>query len=369
MTPASASAAEVAVDGSFGEGGGQILRTSLALACITRRPVRVINIRARRKSPGLKPQHLAGALAAAEITGGALEGAISGSREIFFRPGAPCPGAYSFDVAKTASSAGATSLVYQTVLLPLAFAGGPSRVEIKGGTHVAWSPVSDYIKEVYLSAAAAFGIDAAFDIQARGYYPIGGGEVISTISPLRAPLRGITLRERGALRRVKVVSAVSGLPVSIARRQMGSALAAIGRIGVVPETSVIEAPSRGRGTYVFILAEFECVRAGFSALGEPGKKAEAVGIEAAGAFVSYMKRSGALDPHLSDQLLLPMALASGTSSATVAEVTTHLRTNVHVMEGFLPVKFSITGRDGEEGEVSVEGAGVAPPRPRAPAGC
>lgn len=346
----------------MGEGGGQVLRTSLTLACLTGTAVEVFNIRARRPKPGLRPQHLLSARAASEITGGRLRGAGLGSTRLVFEPGYIKPGSYLFDVAKDASSAGSAGLVFQTVTLPLAYSGGPSRVEIRGGTHVKWSPPADYITEVYLPALAKMGAEAEAEVHKYGFYPVGGGEIEVEVSPLRHPLAPVDFTERGPLRRAFVRSGVSNLPLSIAERQLYRASERLKTLGLETEGECIEAKGPGRGTFLFILLEFENTTAGFTSLGERGKKAERVAEDAAGEAAAYLTRSGALDPHLADQLVMPMALAEGESSFTTTEVTGHLATNMKVIEEFLPVEFGLEGAPGGEGSLAVKGSGLKPMR-------
>lgn len=311
--------------------------------------------------PGLRPQHILSAVAASRITGGEVSGASPGSMELVFRPGPVRHGEHSFDVSEKMPSAGSASLVFQTVALPLAFAPGRSSLTIKGGTHVEWSPPADYIKEVFLPSAFRMGFSADLHNPIMGYYPAGGGEIHSTIIPSREPLKALSVAERGPLVRVRVRSTVSNLPLSIATRQLKRVEARLEPLGLMIEKKKEEAPSPGKGSFVFISAEYENIVAGFSALGAIGKKAEAVGDEASDRFLSYFHKTGALDPHLSDQLAPLMALASGESRATVSEVTAHLTTNIRVIEEFLPVKFTLKGAGGEEGEVSVAGCAFKAP--------
>lgn len=349
----------IEIDGSFGEGGGQILRTCLSLSCVTGLPFRAFNIRAGRKEPGLKPQHLLSVRAAAEVSGAEVAGDALGSLELTFNPGPLRPANYLFDVGGLASSAGSTGLVFQTIILPLAFAGSGSRVTIRGGTHVEWSPPADYIRDVFLSAAARFSVRAELENPKKGYYPIGGGEIEAKVLPSRPPLSPVEVVERGALLSVTVSSCASNLPVDIARRQEKRAVERLHAASVRPEAVSFTAPSPGRGTYLFILARFENITAGFSALGARGRRAEDVADEATDRFLSYFNRAGALDPHLSDQVAQCMALAKGRSTFTTTEVTPHLLTNIYVIERFLPVRFGVRGAPGEEGSVSVEGCGYA----------
>jgi len=293
------------------------------------------------------------AQAAARITGGRVEGCEEGSKTLTYLPGRIRAGRYFFEL----STAGAVSLVLQTVLAPLAFASEGSSITLSGGTHVPWSPTTDYIEEVFLPALSAMGLKASLTTLSRGYYPSGGGKAESRISRSKVPLDPFRAAERGALTGAGITSAVSNLPLSIAERQLRSALSVLSGLQVPVETELKEAASPGVGTSIFITAEFENCRAGFSALGARGKKAEAVGAEAALAFIRHVERKGAIDPHLADQVPVYMALARGESAFTTSEVTGHLLTNVHVIEKFLAVKFNVEGESSQEGSVSVKGAG------------
>jgi RNA 3'-terminal phosphate cyclase (ATP) len=331
------------------------------LACLLARPVRLRNIRAKRKPPGLKPQHLLSALAAGEISGGDLAGAHLGSTEVLFTPGSVSPGDYSFDVCSIKSSAGSATLIFQALLPALSFAHRATRLTIKGGTHVPWSPSADYIQKVFLPTAAAMGIDAEIDVPTLGYYPVGGGELNSVIKPARLPLKPLDLPERGIFKKIQITSTVSNLPVDIARRQLDRAVKRLRGLKMPEDglhTECIEAPAgagglAGRGTSVFILVEFEKGRAGFASLGARGKPAEKVADEAADGLEDFLEKDGALEPHLADQLILYMALAEGRSTVSVSSITTHLKTNIHVVEKFLPVSFDVT--ESAPGMVSVEG--------------
>lgn len=206
------------------------------------------------------------------------------------------------------------------------------------------------------------GINARFSTISRGYYPRGGGEAEASISPGTALLAPFRVRERGKLLKVRIVSTVSNLPVSIAERQLKSAAALLSSCPAPVEAELKEAASPGRGTSVFILATFENTGAGFSAIGALGKRAETVGIEAAQAFLKHMKNKAALDPHLADQALIYMAIAKGESFFTTSEITSHLLTNIHTIEKFLPVRFTVSGLPGSEGTVAVGGTGLERPR-------
>lgn len=345
----------IVINGSYGEGGGQVLRTSLTLSALLGQPVRIENIRAKRRNPGLQAQHLTGVWAIAQICNAELEGAALGSPTLTFRPQSQLrAGAYSFDVAEArkGGSAGAATLVFQTLLLPLSFASGQSRLVIRGGTHVAWSPPFHYLQHVYLPTLARMGLEATVEIKKWGWYPIGGGEMTALIKGRgKSPLSGLDLTERGNLKRIWGISATSNLPPHVGQRQKKRAEEYLRQHGFDPQLEIIDAPSPGQGTVVFLVAEYEHTVAGFSSLGERGKPAEKVAEEACREFVAYHQSEAGLDKHLADQLILPLALASGPSAFTTCEITQHLLTNVWVVEQFLEVRFEIEGKEGEKGKV------------------
>jgi RNA 3'-terminal phosphate cyclase (ATP) len=347
----------IVINGSYGEGGGQVLRTSLTLSALLGQPVCIENIRARRRKPGLQAQHLTGVWAIAQICEAELEGAELNSLTMTFKPrSSPRAGEYSFDVAEArkGGSAGATSLVFQTLLLPLALAPGQSRLTIRGGTHVAWSPPFHYLQHVYLPILARMGLEANTEIEKWGWYPIGGGEMTASIRGRRGNhLFGLDLLERGELKRLWGISAASNLPSHIGQRQKKRAKETLRERGFDPQIEIIDAPSPGQGTIVFLVAEYEHTVAGFSSLGERGKPAEKVAEEACREFIAYHQSDACLDKHLADQLILPMALAPGPSTFTTCEITTprseaqkgHLLTNIWVVEQFLDVKFVAEARE------------------------
>lgn len=347
----------IVINGAYGEGGGQVLRTSLTLSALLGQPMRIENIRARRRKPGLQAQHLTGVRAIAAICDAELEGADFGSLTLTFRPqSSPQAGEYAFDVAEArkGGSAGATSLVFQTLLLPLALASGQSRLAIRGGTHVAWSPPFHYLKHVYLPTLARMGLEAQVEIEKWGWYPIGGGEVTATINGHRgSELHGLNLVERGELKRLWGLSATSNLPAHIGQRQKKRAEGTLRERGFDSQIEIVDAPSPGQGTVVFLVAEYEHVVAGFSSPGRRGKPAEKVAEEACREFIAYHQSGACLDQHLADQLILPLALAAGPSAFTTCEITQHLLTNVWVVGQFLDVRFEIEGEEGQRGKVQI----------------
>lgn len=338
------------IDGSLGEGGGQILRTSLSLAAITGRDVTIENIRAGREKPGLRPQHLTAVLAVAEICGAELQGAEVGSSRLVFRPHKVKPGSYEFDVSRIRASAGSVNLVFQAILWPLALADKPSRVVIKGGTHVPHAPTSNYIEETFLPTVARMGVLVNYRMEKAGYYPIGGGEVRAEIRP-DPELTPISLTNRGEPPRVELTSAVSNLPSHIAQRQLDTGQSRMKAMGLKSHGETVEYPSPGKGTVFFISLVSGQVRAGFQSIGELHKRAEQVAADACDEFESYYRSRMAVEGHLADQLIIPMALASGRSAFTTSEITQHLLTNIAVVERFLPVHFHVSNALGETGTV------------------
>jgi len=345
----------ITIDGSYGEGGGQILRTSLTLATVTGKSLKMANIRAGRKNPGLAAQHLTAVLAAAAVCDAHLEGAHLGSQTLTFVPRSPPQaGSYSWDVAaaRKGGSAGSTSLILQTVLLPLTLTEGRSKVTVKGGTHVPWSPPYHFLDKVYLPTLARLGVEARADIERWGWYPIGRGSVKAQIKEVASSLKPIDLNERGQFLRLSGLSALSNLPEHIAQRQRDRALEVLQREGFEPDIRIEEGKSFGRGTMVFLWAEFENGVAGFTALGAPGKPAEKVAEEASQAFLEYYRSGAVVDKHLADQLILPLALADGHSAFTTCQITQHLITNIWVVERFIDIDYQVEGSEGEKGRVS-----------------
>lgn len=346
----------VYIDGSYGEGGGQILRTSLSLGAILGREVEINNIRTGRKNPGLSSQHLISAEAVAKITGGELIGAELGSQKIRLIPRNIKSGEYLFDVAEKRGSAGSTGMVFQTLAPILAFAKRESIVCIKGGTHTKWSPPIDYIREVFLPVVERTGFIGKIETVEWGWYPKGGGKIKGTISPIKE-LKSLDLIERGSLKSLTGLSVVSNLSLSIVGRQKNRVKMRLKDRGIDININIMKSPSKGKGTFVFILAEFENSLAGFSSLGERGKSAEKVADEAVVQFLAYYDSKACIDPYLSDQLILYMVLASGRSQFTCSKITRHLLTNIRTIQKFLPKGIKVNGKEGERGSVSVKGVG------------
>lgn len=339
----------VVIDGSLGEGGGQVLRTSLSLSVVTGKPLQITNIRANRSQPGLKHQHRQAVQAAAAICQADVEGSSLGSTSLSFHPGSVQGGEYRFSIP----TAGSASLVMQTVFYPLAFADRDSQVTVQGGTHVRWSPCYHYLEQQWLSYLERMGYQAALTLQKTGYYPKGGGEIRARIQPGpgKTPLK---LTERGELVHVRGIAAVTDLPDHITRRMRDRVVSRVGHKYPLQDIRTRELAGHDKGAFLFLSAVFEESTAGFCALGERGKRAEIVADEAIDQLLDFIDGSGCVDRFVADQLLIPMAIAQGKSLLKVSEITSHLVTNALIIQEFLPVDFDIQGKTGQPGMISVD---------------
>ncbi len=352
----------IEIDGSYGEGGGQVLRTALALSAITGQPVRIERIRAGRRNPGLAPQHLTGVLALAEICGAEARGAAIGSTELLFQPRSkPRPGTYVFDVADAAGrgSAGSVTLLLQTLLLPLALVEGGSRLTLKGGTHVPWSPPFDYLAHVYLPMMARMGVKADCRLDAWGFYPIGGGQITADVYGKRRTFAPLSLLERGDLKRIRGTAVACNLPAHIAQRIANRARNVLVDAGLPADVTPKRERGAAPGAGLFLVAEYEHSLAGFSALGAKGKPSEQVADEACRDLLAHHAGGAPVDEHLADQLLLPMALAAGHSEFRAARVTQHLLTNAHIIKQFIPARIEVGGSEEEPGTIVIARQGPA----------
>jgi RNA 3'-terminal phosphate cyclase (ATP) len=340
----------IELDGSFGEGGGQILRTSLTLSLLTGKPFHLANVRARRPKPGLQPQHLMCVQAAAAIGQATVRGASRDSSDLVFEPRAVVPGKYHFAIG----TAGATGLVLHTLYLPLALCcGEPSEVVISGGTHVKAAPSFDFLESTWRGYLEALGLRIKLQMVRPGFYPRGGGTVRAHIQPWKAP-RGLNLEIQPATR-LRGFSVVAGLPEHIAQRQAHRAAQRLKNAARHLRVNITEDTWHG-GPGTVLALELNTVPAPtlFFALGERGKKAERVADEAVEQVLDYLAvESSTVDIHSADQLVLPLALAEGASSYPVAAVTLHLMTNAAVIQKFVDRRITIEGEEGQPGRVNI----------------
>jgi len=325
------------IDGSYLEGGGQILRTSVALSCVTGKPVRVFSIRANRPQPGLKAQHLQSIKAAAKLCNAKVSGLFLGSEKIEFVPGEIQGGSLSINVG----TAGSIGLVLQTLMIPAIHAKKPVELHITGGTDVSWSPSVGFIQHVKLPLLEKMGYSGRLALEKRGYYPKGGGRIAMVIEPGR--LREINLTEQGKPECVHGISHASQnlKKASVAERQAKAARDIVfKRFELSPdiEKQYCDTLCAGSGMDLWIKTSNTVM--GSTSLGKPGKRAELVGREAAEFLVKQFDSGACVDEHMGDQIIPYMALA-GKSCITVPEITGHIKTNIWVTERFLRVKFEI----------------------------
>ena len=337
------------IDGSFGEGGGQIVRTALALSALTGRPFEITNVRANRPVPGLRNQHVQCVMAAKAICSAEIEGAEKASRRLLFSPGGIVAGRHEIDIG----TAGSTTLVLHTVFLPLSFAGGESHLAIRGGTHNGFCPIYDYLDLLWAPFMRRLGFDVAISLNSAGYYPKGGGEIEARISQ-SARRDAIKITERGSLKQLLVRAAVTRLPRTIAERFVRRVEMELRSRRIKKyETEILEPPGPAEGTYVLILAEYENSACCYFGLGRAGRKAEKIAEEMLGDFISFHESSATVDEHLADQLLLPLALCGGRSEFITPRITSHLTTNAEIIRMFLGTEIHIEPRPDGTGAVIV----------------
>ena len=329
----------ITIDGSSGEGGGQVLRTSLALSLVTGKPFAIRRIRARRPKPGLMRQHLTAVLAAAEVASAQVQGASVGSGELTFVPGAVRPGEFSFDVG----TAGSATLVLQTVLPALMLADGASRLCLRGGTHNTYAPPFDFLQKAFLPLLGRMGPQVDATLDRPGFYPAGGGQVTVAIQPARRQwdrhscLSPIDLIERGRVVRRLARAIVSRLPRHIAEREVDTLRR---RLDWPPDcVAVEEVESPGPGNVLIVELESQHVTEVFSGFGEKGKPAEAVAKGVIREVRQYLDAEVPVGLHLADQLLIPLALAGGGRFRTLAP-SEHTRTNIETLRQFVGVRLS-----------------------------
>lgn len=338
----------ITIDGSQGEGGGQILRSALTLSLATGTPLRIERIRAGRTKPGLLRQHLTAVKAAAAIGRAEVTGAELGSTALGFAPGPVVPGDYEFAIG----SAGSTLLVLQTVLLPLALADAPSWLRLQGGTHAMAAPSFDFAARAFLPLLHRMGFHARAALHRHGFYPAGGGVIEVEIMPRGRPVP-LVLEERGVLIGRRIEAVVANLPLHIAARET----ATVGRLLHWPPEAIgpgREIAADGPGNCLTVTVEHEHVTEMFTGHGRAGVRGEDVAVEAAQAVSAYLAGPAPVGPHLADQLLLPMALGAGGRFVTVTP-TPHTLTNIAVIEAFLGSRIAVTRHTGRSVLVTVAG--------------
>lgn len=333
----------VIVDGSRGEGGGQILRTSLTLACITGKSLRMENIRAARRKPGLAKQHLSCVRAACQICDGQCRGDALGSRVLDFQPGAVHGGDYSFDI----SSAGSASLVIQTVLPALFLAGKPSTVTVTGGTHNPWAPPFDFLRETFLPAISAAGFRADCRLIKHGFFPAGGGKISFEVQPWHEDAdRMIDLCEPSSNAQIHARIYTARLPEHVAQKQRTLLLQSKLNIKHVEHVEVTDSDGPGNCLMIRLPGAKPCNgrTTVFTAFGMRRKPSRDVVNEAVKLAGDFLASNAAVDRYLADQLLIYMALSKA-GCFTTNELSTHLTTNIETIKKFLSVSFKTEYQD------------------------
>jgi RNA 3'-terminal phosphate cyclase (ATP) len=327
----------LSIDGSAGEGGGQILRSSLALSMITGKSFEMKHIRAGRAKPGLLRQHLTAIQAAQEICQAEVDGGELGSPSLQFRPGHVRPGNYQFSVG----SAGSANLVIQTIVPALMQARGPSEVTVEGGTHNPFSPPFDFLAKTFFPLINRLGPTITLKLEKYGFYPAGGGKLVVRIDPVDK-LKGLSLVDRGDKLSTKVTALVANLPKSIGEREIAVVLRTLNL--EVEDGSVRPVPSAGPGNVIMIELAFAHLTEVFTGFGEKGTRSETVAQDLVREVQRYLVSGAATDEYLADQLLLPLALA-GEGAFSTSNVTPHTRTNLEVLKAWLGVSFDLSARD------------------------
>jgi len=347
----------IEIDGSYGEGGGQILRTSVSLAALTMKPVRISKIRAGRPKPGLKRQHLSGIKLAGELVDASIEGFEVGSTEVSFIPNQRRGGSFNIDIG----TAGSISLILQAVLPPAVLAPDPITFHIRGGTDVKWSPPVDYLNNVFCPLLSRLGPIVEIEQKKRGHYPRGGGEVLCNVTPTKE-LSSLDLVEFGELNTGAGISHCVRLPAHVAERQASSAAEIIREKLDVEFSIETESYSKnddhhlGPGSGIVLWADgSNGARIGADRLGDRGVRAEVVGTKAAEQLVHEISKGRAIDSHLADMIVPYLAVAKGESTIGISEITSHLTTNLRTIEQILGISMNLEGNIGEPGLLKITG--------------
>ncbi len=337
----------IEIDGSYGEGGGQIIRTALALSLITQTPIQISNIRAGRKKSGLLRQHLACVKASKAIGQAIVTGDELGSSSLYFSPQCIQAGNYEFDIG----SAGSTLLVLQTVLPALMLQNNPSRIGISGGTHNPMAPPVEYIQHTFIPLLAKLGFQIEIECQQAGFAPIGGGSIVCHIQPYSVTKKlPLALDNRGDLQAIEAFVVLANLSADIAKREFNSMQSYLSQklpqfteVGGFSCKQIIEYQGKSNGNMAVVVMRSSHFNETFTILGEKRLSAEKVGKRLAGQVTRYLQQSACVDEYTADQLLLPLALTNG-GSFTARIISEHTRTQAYMIEKFLSVKITISDK-------------------------
>ncbi|UCD41720.1 MAG: RNA 3'-terminal phosphate cyclase [Chloroflexota bacterium] len=336
------------IDGAIGEGGGQVLRTCLALSIVTGQDFTIRNIRSSRKKPGLRPQHLNAVKIAAIISNANVYGAQQGSTQLSFSPRSIQPGKFTCEIG----TAGSTALVLQTIYLPLSLLDQPSFITISGGTHAPLSPSFDFINQHWLHYLKRIGFDIQMEMVLAGFYPQGGGKIRGNIRPVKT-IEPLNIPERGSLRQIRGYSGVANLDRRIAERQRNQVIHRLGSQYPLNDIRISQLPSKFKGTTVCLICEFEHSQSCYFSLGALGKPAEKVADEVCEKIEYFLSTNAVMDEYLADQLLLPLSFANGNSNFSTSKITNHLLTNAEIIRNFMNTDISIDGSAGNPGIIKI----------------
>ncbi|MDK6027830.1 RNA 3'-terminal phosphate cyclase [Ignisphaera sp. 4213-co] len=347
----------IVVDGSFGEGGGQILRTAIGISAALGKPVKIVNIRARRRNPGLQPQHLTAVKALAQIASARVDGAYIGSTQLVFEPRGLRGGEYIFDVG----TAGSVTLVLQALAPVLPFLDRETVIELRGGTDVPWSPPIDYIKYVFIPIVKRLGLNIGVDVVRRGHYPRGGGIVRVYAHPAKK-LVSVELVERGSVIRVGGKSHCVKLPKHVAERQANAAKEFLASLSIPVDIELEfyepgKDPHLGPGSGIVLYAETEKSILGADSLGEKGKPAEVVGREAAEKLLEEIGSGAALDSHMGDMMVSLACLAKGVTKYTTSKLTLHTETVLKIAQDIAGCNYTVSDY-GKAKLIEIRGIGL-----------
>lgn len=350
----------IVVNGSLGEGGGQILRTSIALSSLFLKPVKIFNIRAKRRNPGLQRQHIIAVKILATLTNAEVKGLYKGSMTLEYIPKERRAGTFQFDIG----TAGSISLVLQAALPVMIFAPGKVKLKIRGGTDVPWSPPIDYVRHVFLSILREMGVNIKINVIRRGHYPKGGGIVEVETTPVKE-LSPLVKVRRGNVLKIEGISHAVKLPKHVAVRQANSAYSILKKnyenIKITIEYyEPSKDPHLGPGSGIVLWAITENSILGADALGERGKLAEIVGKEAAMKLINELKTNMALDAHMGDMIIPFLAVAKGSSRITGSKLTMHTLTNMEVVKMFTNTRMELHGELNSPFKLVIKGLGFSP---------
>jgi len=324
------------IDGSYGEGGGQILRYAVALSALTKKPVEINNIRANRPVPGIRPQHHTAISCIKSICKGAIEGLSIGSSKLTLSPGEIQPGEYKFDIG----TAGSITLVFQACILSSLNTTKPITIKLTGGTDVKWAPTWDYFTQVFLPLIQKMGVNTDAQLIKRGYYPKGGGEAVLTIHPAKK-LQRLQLEEEQDFKEINGIVHIANLPDHISKRMKHAALKIVVKNNIQSFIRVDKTTSFSPGTGITLWSKSDHTVMGSTFLGERGVTSEKIGENAANQLIKEINTGATIDTFAIDQILPYMVLAEEESVCMVRELSNHTQTNMWLLKQFFDVEFEV----------------------------